>query len=89
MVIFKAITKPFGMELDVEPYIIGKVFESSFQNIKRIIIPSFVDGVMVILVKSCQSAKIGEKQSTESGYQSTGFVVFLAKLTRIHSSQLD
>ena len=39
---------------------VGKVFESSFQNNKHIAILSFVEGVMVILVKRCQSVKIGK-----------------------------
>ena len=36
---------------------VGKVFESCFQKIKQIAIPSFVEGIMVILVKRYQSAK--------------------------------
>ena len=38
---------------------VGKVFESSFQNIKRIKNPSFVEGVMAILVEMCQAVKQG------------------------------
>ena len=33
MVIIKAIPQPIGKELDVESYMVGKVFASSFQNI--------------------------------------------------------
>ena len=57
MVIFKSMPSNIGKELDVESYMVEKVFESSFQNIKWIAIPSFVEGVMAILVKRCQSAK--------------------------------
>ena len=60
MVIFKAIPQPIGYELDVESYMVENVFESSFQNIKRIAIPSFVGEVMPVLVKICQSAKTGK-----------------------------
>ena len=59
MVIFKAIPYNIGKELDVESYMVGKVFESSFQNIKQIENLSFAEGVMVILVKRCQSTKLG------------------------------
>ena len=38
---------------------VGKLFESSFQNIKRIKNPSFVEGVMTILVEMCQAVKQG------------------------------
>ena len=48
-----------GKELDVEFDMVGKVFESSFQNIKRITISSFVEGLMAVLVKMCQSTKTG------------------------------
>ena len=57
MVIFKAMSQPIGKELYVESYMVGNVFEFSFQNIKQIVISSFVEGVMVVLVKRCQSAK--------------------------------
>ena len=53
MVISKAITEQIGKELDVESYMNGKLFESSFQNIKRIEISSFIEEVMTVLVKRC------------------------------------
>ena len=63
---FKCIPEPIGNELDVESYMVGKVFESSFQNFKRIAIPSSVEGDMAVLVKRCQSAQNRKKQSTVS-----------------------
>ena len=62
---FKYIPEPIGNELDVVSYMVGKVFESSFQNFKRIAIPSSIEGDMAILVKGCQSAKNRVKQSTD------------------------
>ena len=60
MVMFKDMPYKGGKELDIKSYMVGKVFESSFQNIKRVAIPSFVEGVMAILIKRCQSAKQGD-----------------------------